>query len=286
MPDLAGTAIPPGLSRWRASRISFWLLTAICVVAALGPVYWAISTAFKSRADAFAYPPAFTFSPSLDSYRVLFDRFSFGAPLLNSLIVGAVSTVVAVVVGSLAAYSFSRFTLRGGRILMFLLLSVRMFPAITLALPLYLLMTRNGLFDSRLGLIVAYSAFSIPIVVWMMRSFFDDVPVALDEAALMDGYSRFGVLTRVVVPLSTPGLVATATFVVILLWNEFLIATILTSSNAVTIPVAVTGLYTDRGIEWDKMAAAGSIAIVPVVLFTLAIHKYLVRGLTFGAVKG
>jgi multiple sugar transport system permease protein len=286
LPDLASTSARPGLSRWRPARIGFWLLAAACVLAAVGPVYWAISTAFKSRADAFAYPPAFTFSPSLQAYGVLFDRFSFGDPLLNSLIIGTVSTAIAVFVGSLAAYGFSRFTIPGGRILMFALLSVRMFPAIALALPLYLVMTKNGLFDSRIGLIVAYSAFSIPIVVWMMRSFFDDVPIALDEAALMDGHSRFHVLTRVVAPLSTPGLVATATFVVILLWNEFLIATVLTSSKAVTIPVAVTGLYTDRGIEWDKMAAAGSIAIVPVVLFTLAIHKYLVRGLTFGAVKG
>jgi multiple sugar transport system permease protein len=276
----------PGPKPRPYARPAFWTITAFCVFVAVGPVYWAITTALKSRADAFAYPPAFTFSPSLDSYHELFSRFAFGHPLATSLIVGTVSTAIAVVVGSLAAYAFSRFRIRGSRILMFALLSVRMFPAIALALPLYLLFTKNGLFDSRLGLIVAYSAFSIPIVVWMMRSFFEDVPTALDEAALMDGHSRLGVLTRVVAPLSTPGLVATATFVVILLWNEFLIATVLTSSSATTIPVAITGLYTDRGIEWDKMAAAGSVAIVPVILFTIAIHKYLVRGLTFGAVKG
>ena len=270
----------------RLRRGGLGLVTLAFVVVAVGPVYWAVSTAFKSRADAFAYPPAFTFSPSLDSYKVLFDRFAFGDPIVNSLIICTLSTGIAVVVGSLAAYALSRFRVPGGRVLMFVLLSVRMFPAIALALPLYLLLTKNGLFDSRLGVIAAYTAFSIPIVVWMMRSFFEDVPMALDEAALMDGHSRLSVLTRVVAPLSTPGLVATATFVVILLWNEFLIATVLTSSKAVTIPVAVTGLYTDRGIEWDKMAAAGSLAILPVVFFTLLIHKYLVRGLTFGAVKG
>jgi multiple sugar transport system permease protein len=276
-------------ARRRASLLQRWSVAVACavlVVVAAGPVYWAITTAFKSRADAFAYPPAFVFSPSADAYRVVFGRFSFGHNLVNSLLVCVVSTLVALVVGTLAAYSFSRFRIRGGGVLMFLLLSVRMFPAIALALPLYLLMTKNGLFDSRLGLMIAYAAFGVPIVVWMMRSFFDDVPTALDEAALMDGHSRMTALTRVVLPLSTPGLVATATFVVILLWNEFLIATVLTSSRATTIPVAVTGFYTDRGIEWDKMAAAGSLAIVPVVAFTLAIHKYLVRGLTFGAVKG
>jgi multiple sugar transport system permease protein len=270
----------------RLQRVGLGVLTGLFVVAAIGPVYWAISTAFKTRADAFAYPPAFTFTPSVNSYKVLFERFAFGNPIVNTLIICTVSTAIAVVIGSLAAYSLSRFRVPGGRILMFVLLSVRMFPAIALALPLYLLFTKNGLFDTRLGMIAAYTAFSVPIVVWMMRSFFEDVPTALDEAALMDGHSRLSVLTRVVAPLSTPGLVATATFVVILLWNEFLIATILTSSKAVTIPVAITGLYTDRGIEWDKMAAAGSLAIVPVVLFTVAIHKYLVRGLTFGAVKG
>jgi multiple sugar transport system permease protein len=276
----------PGPKPAFGARPTFWIVTVLCVLVAIGPVYWAITTAFKSRADAFAYPPAFTFSPTLNSYHELFSRFAFGHPLMTSLIVGTCSTVIAVVVGSLAAYAFSRFRIRGSRVLMFALLSVRMFPAIALALPLYLLFTKNGLFDSRVGLIIAYSAFSIPIVVWMMRSFFEDVPTALDEAALMDGHSRMSVLTRVVLPLSTPGLVATATFVVILLWNEFLIATVLTSSSATTIPVAITGLYTDRGIEWDKMAAAGSLAIVPVILFTIAIHKYLVRGLTFGAVKG
>jgi ABC-type glycerol-3-phosphate transport system permease component len=273
-------------TRGRASRAVSSLATLAFVFVAVGPVYWAISTAFKSRADAFAYPPSFTFTPSFDSYRVLFDRFEFGTPIVNTVVVCTAATAVAVVVGSLAAYSLSRFRVPGGRVLMFALLSVRMFPAIALALPLYLLLTEWGLFDSRIGLIAAYSAFSIPIVVWMMRSFFEDVPMALDEAALMDGHSRLGVLRRVVVPLSTPGLVATATFVVILLWNEFLMAAVLTSSRATTVPVAITGLYTDRGIEWDKMAAAGSLAIVPVVVFTLAIHKYLVRGLTFGAVKG
>jgi multiple sugar transport system permease protein len=282
LPELA--AADP--TRGRPSRVASAVATLAFVVIAVGPVYWAVSTAFKSRADAFAYPPAFTFTPSLDSYGVLFDRFEFSNPIVNSLIICTVSTAIAVVVGSLAAYSLSRFRVPGGRILMFALLSVRMFPAIALALPLYLLLTDWGLFDSRMGLIAAYTAFSIPIVVWMMRSFFDDVPMALDEAALMDGHSRFSVLTRVVMPLSTPGLVATATFVVILLWNEFLMAAVLTSSRATTVPVAITGLYTDRGIEWDKMAAAGSLAIVPVVLFTIAIHKYLVRGLTFGAVKG
>ena len=270
----------------RLQRTGLGLVTAFFVVGAVGPVYWAISTAFKSRADAFAYPPVFAFSPSFDSYKVLFDRFAFGSPIVNSLIICTLSTGIAVVIGSLAAYSLSRFRIPGGRVLMFVLLSVRMFPAIALALPLYLLYTKNGIFDTRFGMIAAYTAFSIPIVVWMMRSFFEDVPMALDEAALMDGHSRLSVLTRVVAPLSTPGLVATATFVVILLWNEFLIATVLTSSAATTVPVAITGLYTDRGIEWDKMAAAGSLAIVPVILFTLLIHKYLVRGLTFGAVKG
>jgi multiple sugar transport system permease protein len=256
------------------------------VIVAIGPVYWALTTAIKTRADAFAYPPVFSFTPTFNSYDVIFSKFSYGTPLTNSLVVVAVSTLIACVVGMLAAYSLSRYRIKGGSAVMFALLSVRMFPAIALALPLYLLFSQAGLFDSRIGLIVAYTAFAIPIVVWMMRSFLDDVPTALDEAAMIDGYGRLSVLLRVVTPLALPGLVATATFVSILLWNEFLIANVLTSSRAVTIPVSIVGFNTDRGIEWNYMAAGASLAILPVVAFTVLIHRYLVRGLTFGAVKG
>lgn len=267
-------------------RVRIAVAGLVIVLIAAGPVYWALSTAIKTRADAFAYPPSWVFTPSFHSYDVIFSNFNYSTPLTNSLIIVIVSTAVALCVGVLAAYSFSRFNLRGGGILIFALLSVRMFPAVALALPLYLLFAKNQLFDTRIGMIIAYTAFGIPIVVWMMRSFFDDVPTALDEAAMIDGHSRLSVLTKVILPLSLPGLVATATFVVILLWNEFLIANVLTSSKAVTIPVAITGFNTDRGIEWDYMAAGASLAILPVVVFTVLIHKYLVRGLTFGAVKG
>lgn len=268
------------------SRITRILVGTLIVLVAVGPVYWALTTAIKTRADAFAYPPVFGFSPTFESYHVIFSKFSYGHPLTNSLVVVVVSTLVACLVGMLAAYSLSRYRVRGGSVILFALLSVRMFPAIALALPLYLVFSELGIFDTRLGLIVAYTAFAIPVVVWMMRSFLDDVPSALDEAAMIDGYSRLGVLGRVVAPLALPGLVATATFVSILLWNEFLIANVLTSSDAVTIPVSIVGFNTDRGIEWDYMAAAASLAILPVVAFTVLIHKYLVRGLTFGAVKG
>jgi multiple sugar transport system permease protein len=268
------------------SRVRRLLIATLIIVVAVGPVYWALTTAIKTRADAFAYPPVFIFKPTWKSYEVIFDKFNYGHALTNSLVVVIVSTVVASVVGLLAAYSLSRYRIRGGSFVMFALLSVRMFPAIALALPLYLLFSKAGLFDTRLGLIIAYTAFAIPIVVWMMRSFLDDVPTALDEAAMIDGYTRLGVLTKVVTPLAMPGLVATATFVSILLWNEFLIANVLTSSTATTIPVSIVGFNTDRGIEWNYMAAAASLAILPVVAFTILIHKKLVRGLTFGAVKG
>lgn len=268
------------------NRVVRLLVGLLIVVVAVGPVYWALTTAIKTRADAFSYPPVFFFKPSLKSYDVIFSKFSYDTPLMNSLVVVVVSTLIACLVGLLAAYSLSRYRIRGGSIVMFALLSVRMFPAIALALPLYLLFSKAGLFDTRIGLIIAYTAFAIPIVVWMMRSFLDDVPTALDEAAMIDGYSRLGVLVKVVTPLALPGLVATATFVSILLWNEFLIANVLTSSTAVTIPVSIVGFNTDRGIEWNYMAAAASLAILPVVAFTVLIHKYLVRGLTFGAVKG
>jgi multiple sugar transport system permease protein len=162
-----------------------------------------------------------------------------------------------------------------------------MFPAIVTAVPLFLMMRDLRLLDTKVSLIIVYTAFNLPFVVWMMRGFFDEVPRDLEEAALVDGDSRLGALVRVVLPLVAPGLAATAVFCLIVSWNEFLFALVLTQTDAsMTLPVGIAGRVTQYEIKWGVMSAAGAVAIVPILVFAMAMQKYLVRGLSLGAVKG
>ena len=187
----------------------------------------------------------------------------------------------------LCARAFSNFRGSLNRRLSLWILSTRMFPAIVTAVPLFLMMRDVRLLNTRASLIIVYTAFNLPFVVWMMRGFFADVPRDLEEAALVDGDSRMGALVRVVLPLVTPGLAATAVFCLIVSWNEFLFALVLTQTDAaMTLPVGIAGRVTQYEIKWGVMSAAASVAIIPILVFALALQKYLVRGLSMGAVKG
>ncbi len=161
-----------------------------------------------------------------------------------------------------------------------------MMPPIAVVIPIYLLMSKVNLLDTYIGLVFIYVAISLPYVVWIMRSFFDEIPQEMDEAAMVDGCGRFSLLGRIILPLAAPGMLSTAVFVFIMCWSEFLFALILTSVEAKTLPVAIAAFITDRGIEWGKMSAGGSVMILPLAIMFYFIQKYLVRGLTFGAVKG
>jgi multiple sugar transport system permease protein len=271
-------------------RVTNYLLLTIALLAALVPVYWMLTISLKTEVDQFASPPSWLwFSPTLEHYYDAFVNRSFGQYLLTSALVAVASTACALIIGTLAAYSLARFRLPYNldHKLSLWILSTRMFPAIVTAVPLFLMMRDVRLLNTRLALVIVYTAFNLPFVVWMMRGFFAELPRDLEEAALVDGDSRIGALWRVVLPLVAPGLAATAVFCLIVSWNEFLFALVLTQTDeAMTLPVGIAGRVTQYEIKWGVMSAAGTVAIVPILIFALSVQKYLVRGLSLGAVKG
>ena len=262
----------------------------IALLATLAPVYWMITISFKREVDQFALPPKwFVFAPTLEHYADAFINRSFGQYLFNSLFVAVASTICALVIGTLAAYAVARFRLPWNldRKLALWILSTRMFPAIVTAVPLFLIMRALWLVNTRVSLIIVYTALNLPFVVWMMRGFFAEVPRDLEEAAMVDGDSRMGAFWRVVLPLVAPGLAATAVFCLIVSWNEFLFALVLTQTDdAMTLPVGIAGRVTQYGIKWGAMSAAAVVAMLPILVFALSVQRYLVRGLSLGAVKG
>lgn len=277
-----------------------WLTT--CVVAVitlfmLFPILWMVISSFKAPADILTMPPRWFFVPTLDNYRaVLFGQQEiaggtfpqvpdFPKHLTNSVVIALTSTGLALLVGCPAAYALARFRFRRSKDLSFYVLSIRMAPPFGVLIPFYILFSRMGLLDTRFSLIVVYLALNLPFVVWMMRSFFSEIPRELEEASMVDGCTRWGGFGRVALPLALPGLAATAIFCLIMTWNEFLFALILTGTQAKTAAVALYGFVTFRDVLWGPLFAAGTIVSIPVLIFTLLVQKNLVRGLTMGAIK-
>ncbi|HEY0321301.1 MAG TPA: carbohydrate ABC transporter permease [Pyrinomonadaceae bacterium] len=267
-----------------------YALCTAAVLAALAPVYWMLTISLKTEIDQFSVPPRWLlFSPTLAHYRDAFTTRSFGQYLLTSAVVSLLATLCAMVLGTLSAYALSQFRLprRLDKHLSLWILSTRMFPPIVTVVPLFLMMRDVRLLDTRTSLIIVYTAFNLPFVVWMMRGFFSEIPRELEEAARVDGDSRLGALWRVVLPLVAPGLAATAVFCLIISWNEFLFALVLTQTDAaMTLPVGIAGRVTQYEIKWGVMSAAATVAMMPILVFALAVQRYLVRGLSLGAVKG
>lgn len=267
-----------------------YLLLAIFILFFLFPIYWLVMTALKTQADQFSMPPVWwTWRWTSAHYRQVFFESAFTRLAWNSLVVVTSSTLLSVAVGTMAAYSLSRFRLpyRMNYHLSFWILSTRMFPPIVTIIPLFLIMRGFDLLDTRMALVLAYSVFNLPFVVWMMKGFFDELPKEMEEAAQMDGDTRYGAFWRVVLPLVRPGLVATAIFCLIVSWNEFLFALVLTQTElALTLPVGIANHVTQYEIRWGVMSAAGVVAMLPIFVFALLVQRHLVRGLSYGAVKG
>ncbi len=255
------------------------------VVAFMFPIYWMIATSFKQPLDILTPVPKILFSPTLENYAHLIEESEFGRYLLNSLIVSVASTALVCTLGFLAAYSFARYDVGGGQ-LTFFILSTRMFPPIAVVIPYFLIFRSLRLIDTRLGLILCYTMFNLPFAIWLLMGFIKDVPVGLEDSARIDGYTPIQALWKVVVPLVAPGLAVTAIFCLLFSWNEFLFGFLLTRFVATTATVGVSGFWTQRGILWGPMCAAATTAVAPMFIFTLFLQRYIVRGLTFGAVKG
>ncbi len=272
-------------ARRRAKLLITYVGLIITMVVILSPYLWLILTSFKDRVDAFAIPPKILFKPTLDNYQVAFGQKGFTQNLVNSMIVSTMSTALALVIGVPAAYSLARWRFRANNLFMLFLLSARMLPAIVLAVPLFILFNDVGLIDNYAALVLAYLTFNLPFSVWMMRGFFLSVPSEVDEAAVIDGCSYFGAFFRAVLPLTYGGIAATAIFCMINSWNEFLFALILTGRHTATLPVAIPQLLTPWGTFWGQIAAVGTVTTIPVLVFAFAVQKYLVRGMTGGAIQ-
>lgn len=261
-------------------------LSAAALVA-LFPVFWTVSTSIKLRADTFALPPKFIdFTPTWKNYQQLFSSPDFGAIYLNTIFITLASTLLCVAVGSLAAYALARVAaFRSRTPLEVSLILIRTTPAVVLMVPLFQIVSQLGLYDNRWALIVMYAAVNLPFTVWLMTSFVGQIPVQLEESAVVDGASRLQTLLYVVLPLALPGMAATTIFIALLTWNEFLIPVMLAGENAKTLPVYISGFISARNLDWGPMAAASSLAIVPIAVLTVLIQKQLVKGLSSGAIK-
>jgi multiple sugar transport system permease protein len=265
-----------------------YLVAAIFTGFCLFPFYVIVTTALKTETAIFAWPPVWNFKPTLQSFYnalFVFGGRSAISYLINSVVISAVSTFLAVVLGAMAAYGFARFSFAGKRHLAFWILSTRFAPPVAFIVPIYLMVQKAGLLDSHIALILTYTAMNLSLVIWILRGFFSEIPIEIEEAALVDGYSRLQIFWRVALPLVRPGIVSTAILSAIFSWNEFLYAMVLTQSKAATLPVYLAGFSNSMGLAWGEYMAVGTMAVLPILVFTFALQKHLVRGLTFGAVK-
>ncbi len=279
--------------RWRRleDAATIAVLALACVVFFF-PILLVVTTSFKAPADILAAPPHWIFRPTLANYKALvgLQPSQFHIDLFlhfrSSVLAAGGATLCSLVLGVPAAYAFARLRFRGNLSLLLSLLALRMLPPIAIVIPLYLIMRSLRLLDTVSGLIVAYTTFNLPFVIWMMRGFFLDLPADLEEAAWIDGATRGQAFLKIMLPLSAPGLVASAIFALMLAWNDFLFAVILTSRTAPTLPMLVAGFITEEGVSWGIMMASGTIIVVPMLLFTLFVQRYFAAGLSTGAIKG
>jgi len=248
------------------------------------PILWVIRTSLATDVVAYEIPPRLLFKPTLDNYIELFGVSRFGIYLRNSTLIALLATIIAVPIASLGGYAFARYAV-GGRGLQFAVLSTQMLPGIVLILPIFAIYTRLRLVDTLWGIVLAYLAFNLPVLLWLLMGFFQGIPLELEEAALIDGCTPVQAFFRVVFPISAPGVVSAAVLSFILCWNEFLFALILTGGRTGTIPVGIAAMQTQRGVLIGRLSAATVIGIVPMMVIAFTLQKYLVRGLSFGAVK-
>ncbi len=312
--DTARSALEPSpLSRYIAA-----LLVITYALIALIPLVWILLTGFKTPPDSIAYPPKVFFQPSLEGYVNLFTSRSrqtpeylaslppseswydtlvrkrnmvitgpsrFAGRYMNSLIIGFGSTFLSVFLGTLAAYGFSRFRVPLKDDLLFFILSTRMMPPIAVAIPIFLMYRTLGLSDTHLGMIILYTAVNVSLAVWLLKGFIDEIPTEYEEAAMIDGYTRFQAFRKVVLPQATTGIAATAIFCLIFSWNEYAFALLLTSGNAQTAPPFIPIIIGEGGLDWPAVAAGTTLFLLPIVFFTTVLRKHLLRGITFGAVR-
>ncbi len=304
---------PSSASRWIAG-----IIVVTYAVVAMIPLVWIVLTSFKTPPDSIAYPPKVVFEPTLEGYCNLFTTRSRQPPeyiaslpppedvcdeiarsrnmvvagpsnvvprFVNSIVIAFGSTFLAVLLGTLAAYGFSRFKVPLKDDLLFFILSTRMMPPVAVAIPIYLMYRELGLTDSRLGMILLYTAVNVSLAVWLLKGFIDEIPREYEDAAMVDGYTRLQAFRLTVLPQAATGIAATAIFCLIFAWNEYAFAVLLTSGEAQTMPPFIPFIIGEGGQDWPAVSAATTLFLVPIFVFTILLRKHLLRGITFGAVR-
>jgi multiple sugar transport system permease protein len=271
----------------RLGRVAVYALMILAALTALFPIYWTVLTSLRTRVEIFAKPPSlFGGELTLDNYSQVLADGQFWASLSITVFVTVLATAIALVAGTLAAYAIARRrAFAGRRPFEAWLILVRAMPGIVLAVPLYQVIVGLGLYDQPVVLAVSYAAINLPFAVWLMVGFISGIPFELEESARVDGAGQLTILLRVILPLVASGMAATTIFVGMLCWNEFLMPLILADQAGKTLPVYVAGFVTSRTIDYGAMAAASSLAIMPIAILTLMVQRQLVRGLSLGAVK-
>ena len=263
--------------------LQFFLILSAAVFIMI-PIYWIISGAFKQQVDIFQLKLLFT--PTLENFKIIFKSpYNLLDKLFNSTIVAFSTVVVAIPLATMAAYSFSRFRLTGERIMFVTILATQFVPAVVIVLPFFILFRDLGILDTRLALILVNLSLIMPFAIWMIKGFIDGIPLDTEEAALVDGSSRIQVILNVVLPMSLPGVITAAIFCFILAWNEFLFAVIITTNNAVTMPVGLSMFHAEEGVLWHLISAAGIMIMLPMFILATLIQKHFVQGMTMGAVR-
>ena len=267
-------------------RTLAYLVSLLAILITLFPIVWLLTISFKKQRDAFSMPPKFIFEPIWEHYLSLLDKPGFVQAFSNTVIVTALGVSIAIVIAIFASYGIHRFRFRGKQLFGVWLLLAYMLPEFLFVIPMYVLLQRVGFYDTHIGLALVYQVHSLPFAVWLIRSFFKEVPAELDDAARIDGCGQIGTLRHVYIPLAAPGIAATAILTAIWIWNELTIALSLTFSEAQTITVAVASFRGYTSMAWGPMSAASIVAIAPMLLFAIFAQKYIVKGLTLGSLKG
>lgn len=281
-----GTPVRRRSRRRTAHNVRVIAGIVVCVLFLL-PVAWMILTSFKLPRDIFTTPPTFFFEPTMRNYEQL-SSYDIPRRMLNTVIISLGAGLLSVWVGAMAGYAIARLKIRGGGVIGALILATRGVPPIALAVPLFLVARNLGMTDQHITLILAYATFLIPYVMWLMRSFFLSIPKELEESAMIDGTSRLGAYFRIILPILSPAMVSSLIFTVMMAYEELLFAIVLTNRNASTMPVAIQGMAvnTESGGLWGLLTAAGTVTVIPMVIFVLLLQKYIIKGLADGATKG
>ncbi len=274
--------------KFRLSRIlSIYIPLAVYLIFLLFPFYWTFVTSIKPENEL--YGSIVTYWPNkatFESYKKLFVNFNFLKPMINSFFVAAVTTIVSLTVSLLAAYAFSRYRFKGRKALMTMFLTNNMFPTVLLLIPLYAIMRNIGILYTPMALVLSYTTFTIPFSIWLLNGYLNDLPMSLEEAAMIDGASRTQAFLKIIFPILLPCIVATGAYIFMTSWNEYTFAVMFTNEGSRTIPVTLKNLIGQLGVEWGMLTAGGIITIIPVCIMFFFAQKRLTEGLTAGAVKG